>query len=781
MRKVLLILFFGLSLFKVDAQIMRPDTSNDMYRTDSTQQTGAAKIIIDGETHYTDYKIISIKNDTTIIDTVLTVEKEYKFNFIRKDNFELMEFHNQGATFNKLGYSFKDNSIFPAMGFNAKQYNYYTLNDVYYYHVPTPTTELFYKRGIQQGQVLDALLTANTSEQFNVAVAYKGLRSLGRYINELSSHQNFRLSLNYRNKKNTYFIRGHMYSFKLYNDQNGGLTAQSVIDFEENNPDYKQRERMDVNYSDADNKLNGKRYYVDQNVVLFSNNRPPKELKTKDSPDLEDQFLKSDSLNKSKFLARKKSFKKDSTSLKPNMISDSIKGANALLETQILKTDSLDKPKLLASKKTVVKDSTTLKPTIVSDTITATNTLVIETPKDSISNNIDSLSIVPPTIKETPVLAASIDTVKKPLFNLILGNSLLYETKHYRFNQESPATSIYGSAFQSPIDDHTSYQRFNGQLFLQLNAPYVGSLKFKTNYFNYNYHYNSILYYDDYTISDKLKGTAVSVGADWKKNFGKIYLNADASTILFGDINGNTLKASIKFQQDDLFSFKGYAEFTSKSPDFSKLLYQSDYIDYNWQNDFANEEITSFGGTFNSEKWVNVDASYNVVDNYTYFNEDSKPTQADETLNYYKIKVIKEFKYRKFALANTVMYQNAISGNSFFRVPNWVTRNTLYFSTDLFKGAPLYLQTGVTFKYFSSYKMNAYNPLISEFTIQNTDDIGDFPMLDLFINLRLSRARMFFKLENFTSGFTGRDYYSAPTYPYRDMTFRIGVVWDFFI
>lgn len=142
---------------------------------------------------------------------------------------------------------------------------------------------------------------------------------------------------------------------------------------------------------------------------------------------------------------------------------------------------------------------------------------------------------------------------------------------------------------------------------------------------------------------------------------------------------------------------------------------------------------------------------------------------------------MKDFHYGKFGLANTVMYQNVASGESFFRVPNWVTRNTLYFSTDMFKGDPLYLQTGITFRYFSSYYMNAYNPLISEFTLQNEEKYGAFPLLDLFVNLRIQRTRIYFKLENFTSNFTGRDYYSAPTYPYRDMTFRFGVVWNFFI
>jgi hypothetical protein len=39
---------------------------------------------------------------------------------------------------------------------------------------------------------------------------------------------------------------------------------------------------------------------------------------------------------------------------------------------------------------------------------------------------------------------------------------------------------------------------------------------------------------------------------------------------------------------------------------------------------------------------------------------------------------------------------------------------------------------GATFKYFSAYKANAYNPLLAEFTLQNTEEIG-FPMVDVFL------------------------------------------------
>jgi hypothetical protein len=128
-----------------------------------------------------------------------------------------------------------------------------------------------------------------------------------------------------------------------------------------------------------------------------------------------------------------------------------------------------------------------------------------------------------------------------------------------------------------------------------------------------------------------------------------------------------------------------------------------------------------------------------------------------------------------------VLYQKVESGDAFFRVPEIVTRNTLYYSNYLFKKKPLYLQTGVTLKYFTSFKANAYNPLLSEFVLQNDTEIGNYPVLDFFANAQIRRTRLFLKVENFSASFTGRNYYSAPNYPYRDLTVRFGLVWNFFI
>lgn len=93
----------------------------------------------------------------------------------------------------------------------------------------------------------------------------------------------------------------------------------------------------------------------------------------------------------------------------------------------------------------------------------------------------------------------------------------------------------------------------------------------------------------------------------------------------------------------------------------------------------------------------------------------------------------------------------------------------------------MFLQTGITFKYFTAYNIDAYNPVLGEFYIQNDEKLGGFPLLDFFINARIQQTRIYLKAEHFNSSF-GKSYnfYAAPNYPYRDFVIRFGLVWNFF-
>ena len=84
--------------------------------------------------------------------------------------------------------------------------------------------------------------------------------------------------------------------------------------------------------------------------------------------------------------------------------------------------------------------------------------------------------------------------------------------------------------------------------------------------------------------------------------------------------------------------------------------------------------------------------------------------------------------------------------------------------------------------YNFTYFANSYNPLLSEFSIQNEQKIGGYPVIDFFINVQIQRTRLYLKAEHLNSSFTNTpNYYTAPNYPYRDYIIRFGLVWNFFI
>ena len=645
--------FFLFILFSVTAAFSQKKFVDGKFNNvdlnvNDSLRAGETKIILSGKTKYTDYKVFSHKRDTSYIDTTLTLKKEYTFNYLRTDNFELLAFHNQGQTFNNLGYSFNNIKQFPDIGFTGKQFSYLDIDEIKYFEVPTTTTEILYRTGLQQGQVLDALFTLNFSKRLNVSLSYKGLRSLGAYRRSLASNGNFRGTFHYRTKENQYQIRGHLASQDFYNEESGGLTTDALASFISEDPDFDNRARLDVNLTDSENQFDSNRTYLEQSFKLLSN-------------------------------------------------------------------------------------------------------------KDTITKNDFS--------------------------NLKIGHVLIDETKSYNFTQGTSTTAIFGTENATDARKNSAESKItSNEINLEFNSKYVlGKFKAKANYTNYSYGYDTILNSSSSIKTLKLEGSAISFGADWNAKIKKFQLNADASiTPGSGRLAGNYLKGEAFYEKDSLFTIKGSLLINSKSANFNTLLHQSSYDDYNWQNDtFSNVNTRDLGFTFNS-KWINASLNFTNIDNYTYFNEDNTPQQHTNQITYLKVKVNREFKFRKLALDNTVMYQNVSSGSSVFRVPELVTRNTIYYTDEWFKGKPMLVNFGVTFKYFTKYNANAYNPLLAEFTLQNTEEIG-FPTFDVFFNARVRRTRLFIKVDNVTSGYTEKNYFSAPNYPYRDFTVRFGLVWNWFI
>ena len=216
------------------------------------------------------YKIVTLQKDTTFIDTSLNIKKEYRVNYLRKDNFGLLPFNNEGQPYNKLDFGLTQFNPFPEFGFTAKHYAYMEVNDINYYHVATPYTDLMYRSVMQQGQILDAFITANTSENLNFFIGYKGLRSIGRYINALSSNGNLRIGGSYNTTNKQYILKWHFTGQDFSNGENGGITDTAF--FESGEDPYTNRERLNVYFTDARSVLKGNRYFVDHTFRLNKDN-----------------------------------------------------------------------------------------------------------------------------------------------------------------------------------------------------------------------------------------------------------------------------------------------------------------------------------------------------------------------------------------------------------------------------------------------------------------------------------------------------------------------------
>ena len=204
------------------------------------------------------------------MDTTLTIHKDYKFNYLRKDNFNLISFGNLGQTYNTLSYDLTSPKLTPEFGARARHFNYMEIEDINYFSVPTPLTEIMYKTGFTQGQVLDALFSTNISRQFNFSIAYKGMRSLGKYQHTLTSTGNFRFTSNYFSKNSRYKMFGHVVMQDLMNEENGGLTQEGVENFTSGNEEFKDRSVFSPQFEDAESMLRGRRYFLNHNYNLLN-------------------------------------------------------------------------------------------------------------------------------------------------------------------------------------------------------------------------------------------------------------------------------------------------------------------------------------------------------------------------------------------------------------------------------------------------------------------------------------------------------------------------------
>ncbi|NQY31323.1 MAG: putative porin, partial [Flavobacteriaceae bacterium] len=367
-------------------------------------------------------------------------------------------------------------------------------------------------------------------------------------------------------------------------------------------------------------------------------------------------------------------------------------------------------------------------------------------------------------------------------YGLSVGHISNLEDKKYQFNQTA-ANTFFGDAFGAAIHDEVRLEKFYNQGYVSFRKNKIGNIIVHGGYADYNYGYNSLVFLTTGNIPNRLKGGFASYGVNYKNDFGKLKLKSSFTSNLSDDNKGSVFNANIEYSLLPSIDVRAKAVLKEALPDFNYRLYQSDYKNYNWSNpNFETIKTNALVFEVDAEKYGLLKGSYTTIKNHSYFGVDGvtnsiKPFQYNKDIKYLKLSINKEFKFRKLALDNNVQYQNVTQSADVLNVPDLILRSSLYY-TDAWFDKNLFIQIGVIGSYFSEYKMNAYDPLLSEFYVQTNKE---YARLDFFVNAKVRNARIYLKAEHFNSAWTGNDFYSAPNYPYKDFMVRFGLVWDFFL
>lgn len=177
-----------------------------------------------------------------------------------------------------------------------------------------------------------------------------------------------------------------------------------------------------------------------------------------------------------------------------------------------------------------------------------------------------------------------------------------------------------------------------------------------------------------------------------------------------------------------------------------------------------------------------ISGDYALISNHIYMT-DSLPVAFSGALNMISVGLEKEFVLWKFHIFNKLIYQ--VSGNKdIVEVPSLIAFNSTYFDHTWefgLTGGKLRTMLGVDIHYNTAFNGYNYLPAQSMFYQDvHKQLIGNYPFIDLWLNVRLKRTRFFVKFEHFNSTGQRKDYYHAISYPAYQNTFKFGLSWTFY-
>lgn len=94
----------------------------------------------------------------------------------------------------------------------------------------------------------------------------------------------------------------------------------------------------------------------------------------------------------------------------------------------------------------------------------------------------------------------------------------------------------------------------------------------------------------------------------------------------------------------------------------------------------------------------------------------------------------------------------------------------------------LHTEFGADARYFTEYNAPDYFAPLGQYVVQANDNkvkVGGYPVVNVYFNFKLSKARFFVMMSHINAGSGNKKYFFTPHYPLNGRVFRFGISWNF--
>jgi len=392
--------------------------------------------------------------------------------------------------------------------------------------------------------------------------------------------------------------------------------------------------------------------------------------------------------------------------------------------------------------------------------------------------------------------AASADSTgkKKGFLGLsgTLSHILTFDYNKRTYNDGYPQSGFYDSIYISSSETFDSLYNRNLENTIRFDFTTDESRKFNlgggVGLRNELRKFSQIVPTHDTTFADTLKWNRTSnvlVGRLFNNIGTKFMWSANGELYLQGyragdfSLKGEVLKSFEWKKGKAAWTING--AMTNLQPSF--WFDQWGANNFEWHNNMKKEFRIDMGTRFSyPARKAELKFNYAIIDNYTDFGTDGLPSQHGGGLSVAALTLSKEVRAWKLHLGSDLLVQQS-SNPDILDLPLFSTRSTLYFE-HLFKfkstNGRLNVQLGADAIYHTPYHAYSYMPATGRFYRQGLVTTGNYPFINVFINLKLRRARIFVMYDHVNSGLMGYDYSMVPSYPQNFRMLRYGIAWTFY-